>query len=120
MSITYNYYVFAVCPGKPADIVFVIDESSSIWPVHFGRLRQFIVNLTDSFDVGLETTRIAAVSYSDKVTHRFSLDDYKNGEDVKKAVRRIDQKTGGILFVLCHRKQNNITALLNVVRRSIH
>lgn len=92
----FDFSACTVCPGKPADIVFVIDESSSIWPVHFVKLRQFIGNLTDSFDIGLNQTRIAAVTFSDKVTHRFSLDDYKNEEDVRKAVKRIDQKTGGI------------------------
>ncbi|XP_067950036.1 cartilage matrix protein-like [Watersipora subatra] len=84
-----------VCPGKPADIVFAIDESSSIWPVHFLTLRKFIANLTDSFDIGPDQTRIAAITYSDTVTHRFSLDDYKTNEDVRRAISRIDQKTGG-------------------------
>lgn len=93
-----NTIFVSVCPGKPADIAFVIDESSSIWPVHFARLRDFIANLTDSFDIGLENTRIAAVTYATKVTHRFSLDRYKNGDDVRRAVKKIDQKTGGIVL----------------------
>lgn len=93
---TCYLFCFIVCPGKPADIAFVIDESSSIWPVHFLKLRQFLVNLTESFDIGLDRTRIAAVTYSDKVTHRFSLTEYKNEEDVRRAIKRIDQKTGGL------------------------
>ena len=84
-----------MCHGKPADIVFVIDESSSIWPVDFKKLHPFLRSIADSFDVSPEHTRFAAVTYSDKVTHRFSLDSYKNAKDVKNAISRIDQKTGG-------------------------
>lgn len=84
-----------VCPGKPADIAFIIDESSSIWPVHFERLRDFIANLTDSFDVGPEQTRIAAVTFADRVTFRFSFDSFNKNEDIRAAIEDIDQKTGG-------------------------
>jgi len=86
---------FVVCPGKPADIVFIMDESSSIWPVHFARQREFLANLTESFDVGPDQTRISVVTFADKVTLRFGLADYKKNEDVSNAIAKIDQKTGG-------------------------
>jgi len=59
------------------------------------KLRQFLSNLTASFDIGLEQTRVAAITFSDKVTHRFSFTDYKNEADVRRAIGRIDQRRGG-------------------------
>lgn len=91
----YSLSLISVCPGKPADIVFIIDESSSIWPVHFERQRDFIANLTDSFDVGRDETRIAAVTFADKVTYRFGFDAHDKNENIRAAIKAIDQKTGG-------------------------
>lgn len=80
--------------------MFIIDESSSIWPVHFARQRDFIANLTDSFDVGPDQTRIAAVTFADRVKHRFGFNDFKKNEEVRMAIQSIDQKTGGKIFLV--------------------
>lgn len=87
--------MFTVCPGKPADIVLMIDESSSIWPVHFAKLREFLVSLVDNFDIGEDQTRIAALTYSDRTTLRFGLNEYQTAEEMQSAIEAINQQGGG-------------------------
>lgn len=84
-----------VCTGTPADVIFAMDESSSIWPPHFRKQREFLANLTDGFDIGPERTRIGVVTFADDYTSRFHLDAFKSNAEVKAALQRIDQKTGG-------------------------
>lgn len=132
-----NY--FAACPNKPADIAFVIDESSSIWGPHFQIMIQFVSNLIGNFDVGPEKTRFAAVTFAEKVTHRFSLDDFNNTTDVTAAVMGIDRKVGRskeftsqvaivwLALVSCHCKVTPLLflslkpfgELIKIVRKSV-
>ena len=83
------------CAGREADIVLVIDESSSIWPVHFKNMTQhFLQSLASKFDIRPDHTRMAAVTFSDNVEHRFSLSDFENVDDVQRAIGRITQISG--------------------------
>ncbi|XP_076465728.1 matrilin-1-like [Babylonia areolata] len=83
------------CGGKPADIYFLLDSSSSIWSVHFKEVLQFVSQLLHLFDVGPERTRVGVAVYSDDVTNVVSLTDRQTAHSVRKALRTAPYLTGG-------------------------
>ena len=69
--------------------MFILDTSSSVGKENFEKIRQWVANLVDSFDVGEEKTRVAVVRYSDRPTIEFNLGRFKTMEEVKRAARNI-------------------------------
>ena len=61
---------FVECGSKPADIVFVLDESGSIWGPHFDLQLKFVKGVSDYMDISVDDTRIAVETFSD---------DYRSG-----------------------------------------
>ena len=56
---------------------------------NFEKIRQWVANLVESFDVGEERTRVAVVRYSDRPTLEFNLARHKSLEEVKRAAANI-------------------------------
>uniref|UniRef100_A0A9J8BVF4 Collagen alpha-1(XVI) chain n=1 Tax=Cyprinus carpio carpio TaxID=630221 RepID=A0A9J8BVF4_CYPCA len=79
----------AGCKNVHYDLVFILDTSSSVGKENFEKIRQWVANLVESFDVGAEKTRVAVVRYSDRPTTEFNLGRYKSLEDVKRAAGNI-------------------------------
>ncbi|GAA6080340.1 collagen alpha-1(XXII) chain [Tachysurus ichikawai] len=79
----------AGCKNVHYDLVFILDTSSSVGKDNFEKIRQWVANLVESFDVGEDKTRVAVVRYSDRPTTEFNLARYKTLEEVKKAARNI-------------------------------
>ncbi|KAH9488843.1 hypothetical protein Btru_058664 [Bulinus truncatus] len=62
------------CGGKPADIYFLLDSSSSVWIVHFQDLvLPFVRDLVNSFHISPMHTRIGLVTFSDRINPEFNL-----------------------------------------------
>ncbi|XP_035466126.2 collagen alpha-1(VII) chain isoform X2 [Scophthalmus maximus] len=96
-----------VCGKTKADIVFLVDESSSIGANNFIKMKDFIFRVTTYFPViGPQGTQIAVVHYSDEPRIEFNLSDYKDRNSVLRALRALrygggNTKTGkGISYVL--------------------
>ncbi|XP_014785070.1 cartilage matrix protein [Octopus bimaculoides] len=55
------------CYGTPADLVFVVDSSSSIWPSNFRKQLEFIHYMINRLDVGMNKlqVRVGIVTFSD-------------------------------------------------------
>ncbi|XP_012934801.1 collagen alpha-6(VI) chain [Aplysia californica] len=83
------------CHQKPAEVVFVLDVSSSIFMLDFTKLLTFVSNLIKLFDIGRHKTRVAAVSFSTNATVEFHLDEYYDQKDVRVHVEKI-RYTGGV------------------------
>ena len=49
------------CQGKEADIVFIIDESSSIWAEDFRKQQVFIAEVISHFDIDNGTTQVITI-----------------------------------------------------------
>uniref|UniRef100_A0A8C2H5K8 Collagen alpha-1(XVI) chain n=1 Tax=Cyprinus carpio TaxID=7962 RepID=A0A8C2H5K8_CYPCA len=79
----------AGCKNVHYDLVFILDTSSSVGKENFEKIRQWVANLVESFDVGAEKTRVAVVRYSDRPTTEFNLGRYKTLEEVKRAAGNI-------------------------------
>uniref|UniRef100_H3CQ71 Collagen type VII alpha 1-like n=1 Tax=Tetraodon nigroviridis TaxID=99883 RepID=H3CQ71_TETNG len=97
----------AVCGRNKADIVFLVDESSSIGPNNFIRIKDFIFRVAAYFPaVGPQTTQFAVVHYSDDPRIEFRLNDFKDRNAMLRALRGLryvggNTRTGkGISFVV--------------------
>nr|XP_019947966.1 PREDICTED: collagen alpha-1(VII) chain-like [Paralichthys olivaceus] len=95
------------CGKTKADIVFLVDESSSIGANNFIKMKDFIFRVATYFPVvGPEGTQIAVVHYSDEPRIEFRLNAFKDRNSVLRALRELrygggNTKTGkGISYVL--------------------
>ncbi|XP_029104338.1 collagen alpha-1(XXII) chain-like [Scleropages formosus] len=87
----------AGCKNVHYDLVFILDTSSSVGKENFEKVRQWVANIAESFDIGPEKTRVAVVRYSDRPTTEFNLGRYKTLEDVKRAARNIKYLGGNTM-----------------------
>ena len=103
--ILYRQYVaFTVNTKQPnpdciyagADMVFVIDSSGSIGSANFEKVRQFVKDVINAFDIGLDKTRVGVVQYSSSnlITRVFDLNTYNNKADMLDAVTRMPYYAG--------------------------
>ncbi|XP_053375389.1 cartilage matrix protein-like isoform X2 [Mercenaria mercenaria] len=83
------------CQGKNADIIFVVDMSSSIWVKHFKEELEFLADLVSNFDINSGKTRVGMVTFSTATEVQFYLDKYRSREDVREAILST-QSHGGL------------------------
>ncbi|KAE8575098.1 hypothetical protein XENTR_v10003710 [Xenopus tropicalis] len=77
------------CKSGPMDLVFIIDSSRSVRPFEFETMRKFMIDIINSLEVGLSTTRVGVVQYSSQVQTVFSLKTFSNKSDMEKAINEI-------------------------------
>lgn len=82
------------CQGKEADVIFVVDMSSSIWVEHFKDQLRFLSDLIGNFDINSGKTRIGMVMFSDEAKVQFYLDEYKSQEEISKAILAVKSEGG--------------------------
>ncbi|XP_072309727.1 collagen alpha-1(VII) chain [Eucyclogobius newberryi] len=95
------------CDKARADVVFLVDESSSIGVDNFNRIKDFIFRAVTYFpSIGPQGTQIAVVHYSDDPRIEFRLNDNQDRSSLLRALRALpyrggNTKTGkGIGYVL--------------------
>lgn len=92
---------FFSCPAKIcknatlADIVFLIDGSTSIGSNNFKEIKYFIKNVTEALDIGPNKVQIGLAQYSLTTTQEFLLKEYKDKSSLQTAVENINYQTGG-------------------------
>nr|XP_048713923.1 collagen alpha-1(VII) chain isoform X3 [Caretta caretta] len=79
-----------------ADIVFLVDGSSSIGRANFRMIRAFMEDLVRPFVhvVGESAVRFGAVQYSDDPRVEFTFSQHPNGTEVKRAIQQLSYKGG--------------------------
>ena len=70
------------CGGKPADVVFALDSSSSIWGPDFDTQLRFIQDIVGVFDISPETTHVGLLTFGSVPENHFQLDKFNTEEDV--------------------------------------
>ncbi|XP_046351467.2 collagen alpha-4(VI) chain-like [Haliotis rufescens] len=83
------------CGGKPADVIFVLDSSASIYADDFRRQIQFTRDVVSLFDIGPEKTRVGVVLFSTDVYPVFGLTQFADKPAVEQAIEGIIQHVGG-------------------------
>lgn len=84
------------CNGNAADIIFVLDSSSSIWIVDYQKQLKFVADVVDSFNVGKgqSEVRVGAITFSDRAYLEFSVDQYADSNQLKNAIASIVHRQG--------------------------
>ena len=82
------------CKTVHYDLVFVLDSSSSVGKENFEKVRQWVANLVDTFEVGPERTRVGVVRYSDRPATAFELGRFGSRAAVRAAARQLAYQIG--------------------------
>ncbi|KAL3866047.1 hypothetical protein ACJMK2_043388 [Sinanodonta woodiana] len=84
-----------VC-SQAADIVFVLDSSTSIWIEDYKRQLTFVQDVVKMFDVGQGATqaRVGIMTFGNKVWIDYTLDKFSKVETLIDAVEKIPHKAG--------------------------
>uniref|UniRef100_A0A8D2N6N6 VWFA domain-containing protein n=1 Tax=Zonotrichia albicollis TaxID=44394 RepID=A0A8D2N6N6_ZONAL len=82
------------CKSVHYDLVFLLDASSSVGKEDFEKVRQWVSNLVETFEIGPDKTRVGVVRYSDQPSTEFDLGKHRTREEIKEAARQI-QYYGG-------------------------
>ena len=72
----------------PADIIFVMDESSSVGAYNFQLMKSFVMALVGRLDIDSGHTRVGLATYSTQVdtAQAFNLNSYSSVADVQSAI----------------------------------
>ncbi|XP_075684360.1 collagen alpha-4(VI) chain-like [Rhinoderma darwinii] len=85
----------AVCSSAVvADIVFLIDESSSIGDVNFQLTRVFLHKVINALEIGLTNVRVGLVLYSDKPSLEFKLNTFNEKYDILDYITKLPYRGG--------------------------
>ncbi|KAM9852029.1 collagen alpha-6(VI) chain-like [Aulostomus maculatus] len=81
-----------VCEKDQADVVFLLDYSSSIQQDDYTMMKNFTAEVVNSLDVGEDHVRVGLAQFSDDPEHEFYLKTYKRKDDVIAHVRRLERR----------------------------
>jgi collagen type VI alpha len=96
------------CHLKAADIVFLLDSSSSEGVHHFREQLNFVKTFVKEFDIGPSNVQISVLSFSSRVRQNVYLNQYNNKADLLSAIDRIQYLNGStntadaITYALLH------------------
>ncbi|KAF5896160.1 collagen alpha-6(VI) chain-like, partial [Clarias magur] len=79
---------------EEADIYFLIDQSSSIYPPYFEDMKKFILEVLLRFTIGPNQVRVGLVKYSDNYTLEFNLTKFTDKDSLQRAVSSTTQIGG--------------------------
>ena len=77
-NVTWLFLILPGCGGKPADVIFVLDASSSIWGPDFDKQVDFVHSVVAEFDVASSATRVGLITFSDAPEVVIALDEYND------------------------------------------
>ncbi|KAK7450507.1 hypothetical protein BaRGS_00039938 [Batillaria attramentaria] len=81
--------------GGQADIVFVMDASGSVGASNFARLKVFVQDLVNDFDIGSNTIRVGVEKYESKSYTEFNLNAYYVKSTMVSVIGNIYYSRGG-------------------------
>lgn len=77
-----------------ADVVFIVDTSTSITQENFQKVKNFLSSLVSRLDIGLDAVRVGLVQYSDKAYQVFLLNQYLLKNDVLEQIGNLPYRGG--------------------------
>ncbi|KAM6178449.1 collagen alpha-3(VI) chain [Rhynchocyon petersi] len=76
------------------DIIFLLDGSLNVGKANFPYVRDFVMNLVNSLDVGHDNIRVGLVQFSDTPVTEFSLDTYQTKADLLARLSQLQLQGG--------------------------
>lgn len=107
------------CGGKPADVYFLVDTSTSIWGIDFLKQLDFIANVIEIFDVNPDRTRIGMGLFANDFYPQFSFKDYTNKSEIIQVVKKTEHRLGGTYTAKAIRRMREEAFAPNVARQDV-
>lgn len=84
------------CANKPADVVFILDSSNSIWLRDFYKQTSFVRDVVSKFDTGPgpTQTRVGVLTFGHDVWKKFDLNDIFDKDELLKSIESIQHGRG--------------------------
>ena len=82
------------CEIPRADLVFVLDASTSIELGNFILMKEFVASVVEAFDVGQDAVRVGIVTYSSDSKIEFDLEAYTDKAELLDAIRNTEYLMG--------------------------
>lgn len=93
VDIAYMSSIFsALCPYV-ADLVLLMDASSSIGPLNYEKMKDFLKGVVSHFDIGEDRVRVGLITYNHGAVTEFKLNEFYSTAEVLNAFATI-QDTG--------------------------
>ena len=121
-SSTLNPPDLSKCPhpvcSKIADIVFVIDESGSVIEEEFGKIKQFLTDMVNYYDISEDTVNIGIVLFaeSDRVISELSY----NKQELLTLINNMGQYKGGTCIACGLNRAITMLNSRDVYRKSLN
>lgn len=80
--------------NNAAEVIFLLDCSTSVTPMCFHYLTQFVKNVVESFTIGPENIRVGVVPFSDDVYQAFGINRFNLTYQICAAIDDIAHKEG--------------------------
>ncbi|KAM6995244.1 collagen alpha-6(VI) chain [Tautogolabrus adspersus] len=84
-----------VCEKQKADLVFLIDQSGSILPTDYAIMKNFTIEVINSFKVSDDLVRVGCAQFSSEFQNEFYLNQLNAAADVNKHIQSMMQIGGG-------------------------
>ena len=86
-------FLFLVCEGE-ADVVFILDSSSSVGEYKFQLSLDFVSNITSHLDIDSSKIRLGLMTFSDYAMSWIYLNNYRYTYEIEKALKGISYHDG--------------------------
>ena len=90
----FLHHLLGECESATADVVFMVDTSTSVGEANFKKTINFIKSFLFEADIDRGAVRVGVATYSTSVFVKFNLDEYSTKEDVFDALDKIQYRYG--------------------------
>lgn len=109
----------AVCEKQEADLVFLVDQSGSISSNDYSIMKNFTIELVNSFKVGEDLVRVGLAQFSSDFQHEFYLNQFYQEAEVSTHIFNMRHKGGGTNIGLALDSISEYFEASNGCRRSL-
>ncbi|XP_058409325.1 collagen alpha-4(VI) chain-like [Diceros bicornis minor] len=89
-------YISPACrEAALADIVFLVDSSTSIGPQNFQKVKNFLHSVVLGLDISSDQVRVGLAQYNDNIYPAFQLNQYPLKSVVLEQIQNLSYRTGG-------------------------
>lgn len=89
-----QYCFFVECMHVKADIVFMLDSSSSEGAVNFQKQKDFVASFVNSLTIGPSNVQVGVITFSTTARINFDLNDHRTKSTVVSAINGISYVQG--------------------------
>uniref|UniRef100_A0A0B7AIU7 VWFA domain-containing protein n=1 Tax=Arion vulgaris TaxID=1028688 RepID=A0A0B7AIU7_9EUPU len=82
------------CGNTPAEVVFLLDSSNSMWAPNFRKQLEFVSDVVGMFQIGPDKTQVGVATFNNEVQLQFYLNEYKDKDKLLRAIKMVEQTHG--------------------------